>query len=134
MSANPTAFVTDTHALYWYLIADKRLSKRAKAAFDEAAQGRAYVYLPAIVISEFYYLNIKLGSRLDFAEAMREFQTSAQFRFVAFEAIDALDFDRDAQVPEMHDRIIVGVARRLNAALLTHDTQIVASGLVQTIW
>lgn len=32
----------------------------------------------------------------------------------------------------MHDRIIVGVARRLNVGILTIDKNIVVSGLVKT--
>ena len=53
---------------------------------------------------------------------------------VAFEADDVLDFDRDSAVKEMHDRMIVGVARRLNAPLLTKDANITASGLVSIVW
>jgi hypothetical protein len=34
----------------------------------------------------------------------------------------------------MHDRIIVGVSRRLGARCLTRDTEIVASKIVPTVW
>jgi hypothetical protein len=34
----------------------------------------------------------------------------------------------------MHDRIIVGVARRLRATCITRDSKIIASGIVPTIW
>ena len=47
---------------------------------------------------------------------------------------DILDFETDASVPEMHDRIIVGVARRMDAICLSLDSQIVQSNLVTTIW
>lgn len=59
---------------------------------------------------------------------------SAQFVFVDFRPDDVLDFDTDALVPEMHDRIIVGVARRLGATCLSRDPAIEHSGLVPTIW
>jgi PIN domain nuclease of toxin-antitoxin system len=45
-----------------------------------------------------------------------------------------LDFDPCSTIVEMHDRIIVGAARRMNANLLTRDKQITKSGLVATIW
>lgn len=32
--------VTDTHALVWYLTADKRLSPAARAVFEDADNGR----------------------------------------------------------------------------------------------
>lgn len=49
-------------------------------------------------------------------------------------AKDVLDFERDAAVREMHDRIIVGLARRLNAPLLTADSQIAAANLTSIVW
>ena len=47
---------------------------------------------------------------------------------------DVLDFDKDSAVREMHDRMIVGAARRLNVPLLTKDQNITASGLVKIVW
>jgi hypothetical protein len=43
------------------------------------------------------------------------------------------DFDAGATIPEMHDRIIVGAARPMNATLLTRDKQITKSRLVTTV-
>jgi predicted nucleic acid-binding protein len=53
------SYVVDTHALYWYLSGSSRLSRKAKAAFDEAVQGNALIYIPAIVLAELYFLNQK---------------------------------------------------------------------------
>lgn len=53
-------YVTDTHALYWYLLNLPLLGKRASAAFDEADNGNALIYIPAIVFAEMFYLNVKL--------------------------------------------------------------------------
>ena len=50
------------------------------------------------------------------------------------DAEDILDFERDTSVSEMHDRIIVGVARRLGVPLLTADRNITASGLIEIVW
>jgi PIN domain nuclease of toxin-antitoxin system len=127
-------YVTDTHALYWYLINSPRLSATANATFDEADSGRALVYVPAIVIAELFYLNKKLGEPLNFAATFLQLQQSSQFVLLPFEPADVLDFDAHAAVPEMHDRMIVGAALRLGVPCLTHDSQIVNSGLVKTIW
>jgi predicted nucleic acid-binding protein len=127
-------YVADTHSLYWYLAGSPKLSPTAKAVFDEAAQGRAEIYLPAIVFAELYFLNKKQNQPVDFAANFERLRASAQFVFVPFEAKDTLDFDAHAATLEMHDRMIVGVARRLGVACITRDSQIIASGLVTTIW
>jgi PIN domain nuclease of toxin-antitoxin system len=126
-------YVIDTHALYWYLTASPFLSQRAKDALDEGKQGTALIYIPAIVFAELFYMNVKLKNRIDFAVEFQKISQSGQFVFVSFEASDVLDFDKDSAVKEMHDRMIVGAARRLNAPLLTKDANITASGLVKTI-
>lgn len=127
-------YVADTHALFWYLTGSPRLGGKALDSFQEGTRGEAMIYLSAIVLAELYYLNEKLGRPLDFATGMQHLRESEQFVFVPFDAEDTLDFDYDAIVPEMHDRIIVGVARRLNATCISRDHDIVQSGLVNTIW
>jgi len=37
-------------------------------------------------------------------------------------------------IPELHDRLIAGTARRLGLALITNDPAIQASSFVKTIW
>lgn len=127
-------YVADTHAMFWYLSASPRLSAPAKAAFDEGAHGAAVIYLPSIVLAELYFLNEKFGRPLDFAAEFARLRRSAQFEFIPFTSDDVLDFDIDASIPEIHDRIIVGVARRLGASCLTRDQAIAASGIVPVVW
>lgn len=127
-------YVADTHALFWYLTASPKLGSAAQAAFAEGNQGRAAIYLPAIVLAELYYMNKKYGQPIDFAATFARLQAGAQYIFVPFTAAETLDFDTHAAAPEMHDRIIVGVARRLSAACITRDKQIISSGLVATVW
>lgn len=127
-------YVTDTHALYWYLLNLPLLGTKASLAFDEADNGNAMIYIPAIVIAEMYYTNVKLKNQIDFSAEFQKIKQSGQFILTPFEAEDVLDFDKDSAVTEMHDRMIVGVARRLNAPLLTKDQNITASGLVKIVW
>ena len=49
-------------------------------------------------------------------------------------ADDVLDFQQTAAVPEMHDRIIAGVARRLRAPLIASDPLIIAANIVTIVW
>ena len=38
-------YVTDTHALFWYLMQDKRLGRKANEAFQKAAKGEAIIWM-----------------------------------------------------------------------------------------
>jgi PIN domain nuclease of toxin-antitoxin system len=127
-------YVTDTHALYWYLTANPKLGANARVAFLAGEQGQARIYVPSIVLAELYYLNVKYNHPLEFAQEYQRLTTAGQFHFVDFRAADVLRFDVLAAIQEMHDRIIAGVAYAMSLALLTRDTTIVESKVVQTIW
>lgn len=127
-------YVADTHALLWYLTNSPLLSPDASAAFDEADAGQAIIYIPAIVLAELYFILAKFNLPLNFADESARLQASAQFEFVPFLPEDVLSFDADAGVPEMHDRTIVGVARRFAAPCPTRDRAITSSGIVTVIW
>jgi PIN domain nuclease of toxin-antitoxin system len=126
--------VADTHALFWYLTAHPALGDNARAMLQAAEQGQGLVYIPSIVMAELYYLNVKLGQPLVFHQDYQRLAGAGQFRFVDFRATDVLQFDAFAAIPEMHDRIIVGVAYTLRLPILTRDQTISNSGLVQSIW
>jgi predicted nucleic acid-binding protein len=127
-------YVADTHTLFWYFIASPSLGAQAHAAFNEAKQGQALIYIPAIVLAELYFLNEKRNRPIEYSATFALLAQSAQFVLLPFEPIDTLDFDQDKAVSDIHDRMIVGIARRVRATLLTRDEQIVKSGVVTTIW
>ena len=105
-------YVADTHALFWYLSNYPRLGRKASSAFEEAEAGNAYIHIPAIVFAELFFLNVKLGKPIDFAAKFDQLEKGPQFILTPMDAEDILDFERDTSVSEMHDRIIVGVARK----------------------
>lgn len=127
-------YVADTHALYWYLTNSPLLGANASQAFQEADAGNALIYIPAIVLAELFYLNAKKGNPLNFTAEFQRLNQSSQFVLLPFFPEDILEFDSSTSVPEMHDRMIAGVAKRLNLPCLTIDKEIVGSGVVITIW
>jgi PIN domain nuclease of toxin-antitoxin system len=132
---NPEPFyVLDTHALIWYLLNDPKLSPAARAILAEAEANRTLLVISAIVMAELYYVNLKRQWFTDFAAVFNQVVGMPFVRFVAFEHIHTLDFLRDDRVPEMHDRIIAGIARRLGAPLISSDLAIASSGVVNVIW
>jgi len=129
-----TEYVADTHALYWYLTASQQLGPNALAAFRQGERGEAHIYIPSIVLAELYYLNVKIGAPLVFADEIARLVSADQFSFAPLTAEDILQFDEIAAIPEMHDRIIAGVAMTHNCPCITRDTLITASGLIPVVW
>lgn len=127
-------YVADTHALFWYLAASPKLSRSAKQAFDESANGLAKIYIPAIVLAELHLLNRKLGQPLNFSQTYHYLRQSGQFVLLPLEPEVVLDFDEFAAIPDIHDRIIAITTRRLQATCLSADGEITRSGLVPVLW
>lgn len=127
-------YVVDTHALIWYLLADKKLSQSALAIFQAAERGETRLLLPAIVLAELYFANAKFKWFADYKTVYKDILSRRFFKFLPFDHHHVLEFDRDAAVPEMHDRMITSVARRLNAPLITSDPLIAAAGIVTIVW
>jgi predicted nucleic acid-binding protein len=103
------------------LTTNKKLSKQAARIFSAAENGETRIYISAVVVAEMYYADKKWKLFENFAQTYAELKNKPYFRFVPLVADDVVDFDKDAAVPEMHDRILSGVARRLGAPLLTPD-------------
>ena len=115
--------VADSHAIVWYVQGSKRLSERAGEVLAEAEAERSLVVSVATVIDLWYVLRERLAS----SEA------------VALEPVTAAIADATtsiprASVPDPWDRLIMATAIALQAPLVTRDSAIRASGLVQTIW
>lgn len=124
----------DTHAWVWWVTGSPRLSKRARAAIDDAPR----VGVSAITCFEVAQLAARGRLVLDRDVALWLEQSLALpgFELVPLTpAIAAracalgLDFHKDP-----HDRMIVATALVLGASLVTADQEIQSAGLVTTVW
>lgn len=127
-------YVIDTHTLIWYLTNDKKLGEQAAVIFAAAERGETRLVVSALVVAEMFYANKKHQWFADFNETYQQLKAKPYFRFVHFEADHVLDFDIDRAIPEMHDRIIAGLARRIGAPLVTVDPQIAAANVIRIVW
>jgi predicted nucleic acid-binding protein len=127
-------YVVDTNALIWHLSDDRKLGRQAREVFAAAERGETRIVVSAVVVAELYYADQKFGLFADFDAVFRQLQVASHFRFASFEAEHVLSFDGDRDVPEMHDRIIAGLARRLGAPLIASDPQIVEAGVAAIVW
>jgi PIN domain nuclease of toxin-antitoxin system len=134
--AEPTAAVTDTHALMFYAAGSKALGPKAAKMFSAADDQRAIVYVPAAVIWEVMLIaragrvNLRRSARAFFADlfsnpAFQAHDVSAEQIYDA----DEMRFNRDP-----FDALIVAAARALDAPLMTRDADIRASGAVRVLW
>ena len=128
------AYVIDTNALYWYLAGDNRLSRPAKAVFQAAEQGQTHLFVFVISLAELFWILEKRPLAQSYSIIYLALQTRSFIEFVPLEAAHIVDFVRDDVIPEMHDHIIVGVALRLRAPLITSDSIIATSGIVRVVW
>jgi predicted nucleic acid-binding protein len=127
-------YVVDTNALIWYLSKHRRLSQTARDIFAAAEHGETLIVISSVVLAELYYANKKYGLFGDFGAVYRRLQAAPQYRLTSFHANHVLDFDRNSNIPEMHDRIIAGLAHRLGAPLISSDPEITDAATVTVVW
>ena len=131
-------YVTDTHPLVWYIEDNKRLSRAASRVFAEAETENAVIFVPSIVFVELVFLMQRQRlprSVVEEAFALAE-QNESEIRAVPLDIAIAREVASfgPAAIPEMPDRIIAATARALNLPLVTADSVIAESKLVQVIW
>ncbi len=127
-------YVTDTHALLWYLTGDGRLGKEARRIFSKADRGELKVFIPTIVLAEALFVAEKHRIGMEFIEILENIRKSRNYIIYPMDAevvIKCKDLNR---IPELHDRILVSTAKILRAKVLTKDREIARSGVVETIW
>ncbi len=126
-------YVTDTHALLWYLVGSPRLGKRARAAFDAAVAGDAEIIIPAIVVAELVMFAEKYRTiRPDMI--FSKLQTESGFQIVPLMPETAAKIHDLIALPDIHDRLIAAEALYQKCALITFDQRITDSSLVEVVW
>ena len=127
-------FIVDTHSLYWFQNDPSQLSAAADAVFRLAAAGGGRIVVPAIVVAEFYYLTQKLGLPVPPSALLADINESREFVFSELGEAQLEMMEEVAEVPEMHDRLIIAEALVHQAPVISRDEAIRASGLVEVIW
>ncbi len=134
MQDNSPRFVVDTHALWWYLRSPERLSVAASAIFRLAETGNAIIVVPAIVITEFYYLSAKLGQPFSPADLLEIIASVDGIELSDLGRRQLEMLDRILDVPEMHDRLIAAESIAFGASVVTRDEMLAASDMIDTVW
>lgn len=132
------AYVTDTHALLWYLSNDPALSASAFDLFRQADTGMTEIVIPSIVLVEVIYLCERQhvpDDRID-QVLMMPSMSGGLYRLVPLDepVVQALRRIPRDQVPDMPDRIIGATALYLGLPLITRDRNLVSSELLTCVW
>ena len=90
--------------------------------------------VPAIVVAEFYYLSVKLGSPLGASALLETLDSVGGIELSDLGRAQLERLDRFPEIPEMHDRLIAAEADALGAAVVTRDEALVTSERVPTVW
>jgi len=129
-------YLTDTHALLWYLTDDERLGERARETFVEADKGEATVIIPTIVLAESLFIVEKHKVDVKFRDILKKIQNSLNYVVYPLNITVVLKCqDKELKkISEIHDRIIVATAKLLNVKPITKDPEIQDSGIVECVW
>jgi predicted nucleic acid-binding protein len=127
-------YLADTVAIVRHLRGHPALGPQAAQILRDADAGRHHVYLSAITLMEVLYLSEakRVDVRLD--ELIEHVSSSVNYEIVPVNADVVLAAAEVDDVPELHDRIIVGTAKWLGVPILTGDEIISESSHAQTIW
>lgn len=130
--------VTDTHSIIWHLTRSRKLSRRAKQIFRSADEGHTQILVPTIVLVEAVFVAQHQGLSDDIVDWLFELKQDSQgnYRLVPLDE-HIVRFIRDfgpAAIPEMADRIVACTALALGLPLLTADSIITDSDLIQVTW
>ncbi len=131
-------FVTDTHALYWHLARDSRLSDAAREVFRRTDAGQHQILVVGITLIEMVYLLEKGRLQTDLVERVFSLLATARGSYKVAQlnqdtARAMLHVPR-SMVPDMPDRIIVATAYQLGLPLISADEKVHRSGVVPIIW
>jgi PIN domain nuclease of toxin-antitoxin system len=131
------ALVTDTHPLLHFALGnDKRLSRKARKAFQQFEQGALTLYIPAPVVFESWLL--WLGGKIEVPTTLNAWWKSLDGPGLVHvelnhdDVLAASELDWDHR--DVFDRLIVVMAQRIGVPLLSADEKIREFADVETVW
>ena len=127
-------YVTDTHALVWYLGGSPLLGANARETFERALADDGQIIVPAICIAELVMLAEKRRVAIDLDAIMRTLRETAGFVLASLSSDVAVEIRTFTQFNDMHDRLIVAETKARDATLITRDEAITSSKIVPIIW
>jgi len=116
-------YVTDTHALVWYMENNPKLSQEAKSIFQKVDNMQEYVFIPCIVFFELLYLTEKKKVVADFDRFLAMVSASKNYKI---EPLCLPIIEKSRRIPremvaDPWDRLIIATSIHLKFPLITRD-------------
>ncbi len=116
-------YVTDTHALVWYMENDPKLSQEAKSIFQKVDNMQEYIFIPCIVFFELLYLTEKKKIVADFDRFLAMVSASKNYKI---EPLCLPIIEKSRRIPremvkDPWDRLIIATSMHLKFPLITRD-------------
>lgn len=115
-------------------IRPKRLGRSAARLLRDADSGRAEILIPAIVAIELTLLREAGRNVVGVPQLEALVATKPAFALLPLDLRQAGEFILVGTLEDPFDRLVVAAARAAGAPLVTSDTGIEESALVETIW
>jgi PIN domain nuclease of toxin-antitoxin system len=128
------SFVVDTHVLVWYFTRPRRLAKGARQLLALLDRGKAQAWVPAIVAAEVAVIQELGRSAFGIAELETGMSRNPGIELLPLDLQQIREFSLLHALRDPFDRLIVAAARCAKAPLLTADTVIADTGLVDVVW
>lgn len=126
-------YVADTVAIVRHFSKSGKIGKAAKKILRDADRGETTIFISIVSMVEILYLAERCKIPLDFETAKSQLQGLDNYRILALD-MEVVSAAETIQGLELHDRLIVASAVFLQVPIVTCDSVIRDSGIVQTIW
>lgn len=128
------SFVLDTHAIVLALTKPAKLGKDAQRAFRQIEIGQAQGYVPAAATAEVLLLRDLGRIELGVAEIKATLADIPALLFLPLDLAQLETFATLSSIRDPFDRLIVGAALATESKLITKDSLLTDSGLVEVVW
>lgn len=127
-------YVIDTVSFIYYL--SEILPEKAEKIFRSAEKGDVKLILPSISIGEAIYVFKKQKKNRAGEEISKMLDNLGKCAYIEVKDLELQDWKNIAEsnIPELHDRMVVAIARKYELPLITNDREIIKSGEVKTVW
>lgn len=123
-------FISDTHAVFWYLLDDAKLNTNCKKLFLEASSNE--VLISMVSLMEMIYIFKKLKIKLTFEKLLQMIESDSKFDIVPL-TLEMIREMLPLTMLDIHDAAIVATAKVMKSPLMTRDQKIIDLSLVPVI-
>jgi PIN domain nuclease of toxin-antitoxin system len=127
-------YVLDTHAFIWWTTRPAKLGKAARRALRDVDAGRALAFVPAVVCVELTLL-AEAGRKVPaVVDVEATLDRNDAVRLLPLDLGQTKEFALLGGIVDPFDRMVVAAARATSRSLITTDSAIADSGLVDVVW